>query len=85
MVSLEEQVLLEIQRIAADELQLDRAIQPSDELVKDLQLDSIGLTVMAVGLEDRFRVKLTEEDSAEVRTVRDLAGLVAKRFEESRR
>jgi acyl carrier protein len=84
MLSLEEQVLSEIRRIAAEQLQLDRVVEPSDELVNDLQLDSLGLTVMAVGLEDHFRVKLTEEDSAQVRTVRDLAGLVAKRFQESR-
>ena len=42
------------------------------------QLDSLGLTVLAVGLENRFRVKLSEEDAAGVRTVADLARCVRR-------
>ena len=57
-------VLQEIRRIAAEELEWTRPVQPADDLLRDLQLDSLGLTVLAVGLENRFRVRLTEEDSA---------------------
>lgn len=78
------EVLEEIRRIAQRELQLPRSPEPTDELIGDLQLDSLGLTVLAVGLEDRFRIKLTEEDSARVTTVADLADLVARRAEEER-
>ena len=74
-----QEVLAEIRRIAKEELQLERMIQGSDALIEDLQLDSLGLTILAVGLEDRFRIKLTEEDSARVSTVDDLAGLVSSR------
>ncbi len=74
-----QEVLAEIRRIAKHELQLDRSVQGSDELIQDLQLDSLGLTIPAVGLEDRFRIRLTEEDSARVSTVADLASLVASR------
>jgi acyl carrier protein len=76
--------LSEIRRIAKDELQLERPVQPKDELIQDLQLDSLGLTILAVGLEDRFRIRLTEEDSARVTTVADLASLVASRASEAR-
>jgi acyl carrier protein len=79
------EVLAEISRIASEELQLERAVQASDELIQDLQLDSLGLTILAVGLEDRFRIKLTEEDSAKIRTVEDLAALVAIRASEAHR
>lgn len=79
------EVLAEIRRIASEELQLERAVEASDELVRDLQLDSLGLTILAVGLEDRFRIKLTEEDSARVRTVEDLATLVAIRASQEHR
>jgi acyl carrier protein len=72
-------VLEEIRRIAAEELEWTRPVQPTDDLLKDLQLDSLGLTVLAVGLENRFRVKLTEEDSAGILTVADLMHLVAAR------
>src|SRR5712692_11681152 len=77
--STQQEVLTEIRRIAASELELERAVEPSDELIRDLQLDSLGLTILAVGLEDRFRIRLTEEDSARVSTVADLASLVASR------
>lgn len=75
----EEQVLAEIRRIAAAELEITRPVQSGDGLIEDLRLDSLGLIVLAVGLEDRFRVKLTEEDSAQINTVQDLARLVASR------
>jgi acyl carrier protein len=77
--------MAEIRRIASEELQLERAVQASDELIQDLQLDSLGLTILAVGLEDRFRIKLTEEDSARVCTVEDLAALVAVRASQAQR
>ena len=75
----EEQVLQEIRRLAAVELEIGHPIEADHHLLEDLRLDSLGLTVVAVGLEDRFRVKLTEEDSARISTVRDLARVVADR------
>ncbi|MCI0572044.1 MAG: acyl carrier protein [Myxococcaceae bacterium] len=72
-------VLAEIRRIAAEELDFRGPIEPHHELMKDLQLDSLGLTVMAVELENRFRVRLSEEDSAQVKTVGELVKLVAER------
>ena len=79
MVETEREVLAEIRRIAAEELEWAGAVEPSQDLVKDLQLDSLGLTVMAVGLENRFRIKLSEEDAQAIHTVGDLTRLVATR------
>jgi acyl carrier protein len=75
----ERQVLSEIRRILAEELEWTGSVEPGHELLGDLQLDSLGLTVLAVGLENRFRIRLTEEDGAGVRTVGELARLVAAR------
>ena len=74
-----DEVLQEIARIVHDELGVARAPKPSDDLVTDLQLDSVNLLTLVVGLEDRFRVALEEEDAAKVRTVHDLAALVVSR------
>lgn len=79
MVELVDEVVAEIRRIAVEELEWKGRVEPSHDLLKDLQLDSLGLTVLAVGLENRFRVKLSEEDAAGLRTVEDLARLVATR------
>jgi acyl carrier protein len=74
-----DEVEAEIRRVLREELGLARDPRPEDDLVTDLQLDSVGLLTLVVALEDRFRIALAEEDAASVRTVRDLAALVAER------
>ena len=75
------EVTAEIARVLRDELGLSREVKPGDDLVTDLQLDSVGLLTLVVGLEDRFRIALQEEDASRVRTVAELAALVARRAE----
>lgn len=77
----EAEVLDTIRAIARTELELEQPVDPGDDLLADLGLDSLGLTVLAVGLENRFRVKLSQEDAVDVRTVADLARLVVRRTE----
>ncbi|WP_224361571.1 acyl carrier protein [Hyalangium versicolor] len=79
MAELEHEVVAEIRRILGEELEWKGSVEPTHDLLKDLQLDSLGLTVLAVGLENRFRVKLSEEDSVGIATVADLARLVSTR------
>lgn len=74
-----DEILEEIRRITREELALSREVREGDDLVADLQLDSVGLLTLVVGLEDKFRVALKEEDAATVRTVRDLVVLVNER------
>ncbi|HET7785352.1 MAG TPA: acyl carrier protein [Myxococcales bacterium] len=74
-----DEVLREIRRVLREELGIGRDPLPDDDLIADLQLDSVGLLTLVVGLEDRFRVALEEEDAAAVRTVNDLAALVLRR------
>jgi acyl carrier protein len=83
MAELELDVVAEIRRILGEELEWKGAVEPAHDLLKDLQLDSLGITVLAVGLENRFRVKLSEEDAAGVLTVADLAKLVSRRVAET--
>lgn len=73
------EVLAEIQRIARDELALSREVRPEDELLGDLQLDSMSLTVLAVALEDRYRIRLDDPETLSLRTVGQLAELIARR------
>ena len=79
----ETEVLETIRSIARTELELERPVTPADDLLADLGLDSLGLTVLAVGLENRYRVKLSQEDAVGLRTVEDLAKLVVRRSEAS--
>ncbi|MBI2396148.1 MAG: acyl carrier protein [Deltaproteobacteria bacterium] len=72
----EADVLAEIQRIVRDELEIDSAITSEQRLASEL--DSLSRTVLAVSLEDRFRVRLTEED-AQLATLGDLARAIVAR------
>jgi acyl carrier protein len=78
-----DEVLGEIGRVLREELGMQREVRPGDDLVRDLQLDSVGLLTLVVGLEDHFRVALKEEDAAAVRTIAELAALVLRRREEA--
>lgn len=74
-----EAVLAALRRAVNVELGIAREPRLGDDLVTDLQLDSMGLLTLVVELENTFRIALREEDSASVRTVRDLVALVLSR------
>jgi len=79
------EALREVRRIFAEELGWSGAVEPHHALAADLQLDSVQLLTLVVGLENRFRIALAEEDAAQVRTVADLVALVERRRREAGR
>jgi acyl carrier protein len=80
MVS-DEQVLLEIRDVVERELALPREVKASDRLVEDLGLDSMTLTTLAVALEDRFQVILSDAEAARIQTVGELARYVVTQWQ----
>lgn len=78
-----DEVMQEIQRIGDAELQFALPIAPHLQLARDLGLDSLGAMILAVGLEDRYRVRLNEQDAVALVTVADLVELVQRRCAES--
>jgi acyl carrier protein len=78
-------ILAEVRRIMAQELAVPGTVAPDAELASFPELDSLGLITLAVGLEDRFRVRLTGADAQGIVTVRDLVDLVARRLAEDGR
>jgi acyl carrier protein len=79
-----DEVLAVISRIATVELELGRPVSPGERLTGELELDSMGLTIMAVGLENHFRVRLDEGDAAPLETIDDVITLVLRRLEAER-
>jgi acyl carrier protein len=73
----ERAVAEEIRRIVREDLRTPVAFGDEEELAS--RLDSLALLSLVVAVEDRFRVVLTEEDSARTRSLADLARLVAGR------
>jgi len=80
-----ESVLAEIRAIAHAELDHRGPIDETDHLVADLGIDSLGAIVLAVGLENHFRVRLQEQDAGPLATVGDLVRLVQQRCREAAR
>ena len=80
MSELQATILEELNRIAKKELEFERPILPAMSLKADLKLDSMGMIIVAVGLENRFKVKLEEQDGGDLLTVGDLLTLVERRI-----
>lgn len=84
MDDLRAEVLAQIRRTLADDLERPGPVELEDELAADLQVDSVGALVLAVALEDRFRVSLSGTEASSVVTVEDLVGVVERAVREDR-
>jgi acyl carrier protein len=82
MPDLRSQILAEIRKVLAADLEVNEPVEPRHELACDLGVDSMGAIILAVALEDRFLVKLSDEDAVSVVTVGDLVDLVERRSRE---
>lgn len=79
----EQEVLAEIRKILTVTLEATETVDPADRLADCDVLDSLGLITLAVGLENRFRVRLSEEDAPRIDTFGDVIGLVNQRRKEA--
>ena len=78
MTELRDEILAEIRRIFATQLERPGPVELHHALAGDLELDSMGALVLAVGLEDRFRVRLDGADAGAVVSIADLVALVER-------
>ena len=72
------EILAEIRRTLAADLESPGTVELHHELAADLQVYSVGAFVLAVAFEDRFRVKLTGTEASSVISVEDLVGVVER-------
>lgn len=77
----EEEILRAIHQLARRDLDW-RGPDPATEsrLVEDLEMDSLQLLTLAVAVENRFEIRLSEEDEAAIETVGDLVSAVRRRL-----
>ena len=78
MTPREAEVALEIRRIARDELGLRWDGDDREPLAG--RLDSLALLSLVVAVEDRFRIRIGEDDAAGARSLADLAAVVARKL-----
>jgi len=79
MTSTEPEIIDAVQRILAQHLNIERAIDRDTRILGDLELDSLGQLTLITELENHFRLCFDEGDEAGVVTVADLARLVAEK------
>lgn len=84
MPALEQEVLDVIRRILATELGHKGPVEMTHDLQRDLHVDSLNAVILAVALEDHFRVRLAQADTVGVTTVAELAARVALCVRETR-
>ena len=58
-------------------------VELAHDLLRDLRVDSLNAVILAVGLEDHFRVRLAQEDTVGVTTVAELVARVAERVRDT--
>ena len=73
------EILAGVAAVARQHLDWQGELRPELRLVEDLRLDSIKLLTLAVEVEDRFRVRL-DEDEAGIVTVGDLVAAIRRRL-----
>ncbi|WP_433654582.1 meromycolate extension acyl carrier protein AcpM [Nocardia sp. CA-128927] len=66
------EIIEEVTGIEADEVTIERSF------VDDLDIDSLSLVEIAVQLEDKYKVKIPDEDLSSLRTVGDAVAYVQK-------
>ena len=54
------------------------SIKPTDDIVKDLNADSIDVVEMLMNMEDEYGVKFPEEDFENIKTVQDIVDELEK-------
>lgn len=74
------EILAGVAAVARQHVGFDGELDERQRLLEDLGLDSLRLLVLAAEVENRFRVALTPEDDATVRTVGDLVDLVERKL-----
>jgi acyl carrier protein len=75
-----EEVLGQLSRIARSQLGRAAPLSVTDRLTEDLELDSVGLITLAVAVEDHYRVRLDEQNAAQLVTVGDVVSLIRARL-----
>jgi acyl carrier protein len=79
----EQAVVRELVKLAVEQLALTEAAPAPDEPLAG-RLDSLQLLTLAVAVEDRFHVSLTDDEAAEASTLADVARLVIARADPAR-
>lgn len=76
-----EEILEQVKVILVDTLSVDEDKVTMDaRFQEDLETDSLDLVELVMTMEEKFGIKITDEEAAEIKTVGDAVGFVQKRI-----
>ena len=79
MAKSEQEILAGLAEIVNEETGLDPAeVQSDKSFTDDLDIDSISMMTIVVNAEDKFDVKIPDEEVKNLTTVGDAVGFIAK-------
>ena len=64
-----EEILRGVEAVAREHLDRHEKLEPAMDLIEDLELDSLLLLTLAVEVENKFRIRLDQEDEAAIRAL----------------
>jgi acyl carrier protein len=74
----EDDVYEAVKQVLVDELKLDpSAVRPEADLRRDLGLDSLDVTTVAMAIEEKLGIEVTDEAMQDVETVADAVALLS--------
>lgn len=73
------EILERIGEVLSD-MGFERPVGPATRIGDDLELDSLRRIELVIEIENRFRVILEPEDEARIRTLGELAEVIAQRL-----
>ena len=69
-----------VKKLLADQLNISAdKIKETSKVIDDLGADSLDVVEMLMTLEDEFNVTVTDEESVNLKTVRDIVKLIDKK------
>ncbi|MBH0776473.1 meromycolate extension acyl carrier protein AcpM [Nocardia bovistercoris] len=79
MVATQDEIVAGIAQIIEEVTGIDAAeVVPEKSFIEDLEIDSLSLVEIAVQLEDKYEVRIPDEDLSSLRTVGDAVAYVQK-------
>jgi len=74
-----EEVFEQVRAILVDTLSVDAdKVTPTARFQEDLETDSLDLVELVMTMEEKFGVKISDEEAAEIKTVDDAVEFVMK-------
>ncbi|MFM2098082.1 MAG: acyl carrier protein [Chloroflexota bacterium] len=74
------QIFAELQSYIVEQLGVEKEkVTPDAAFIEDLNADSLDLVEFAMGLEEKFDVKIADEDLAKIKTVQDAVDAIIEK------